>query len=86
MKKLKKKILFKYYETLLNEYRKIDIEEIKKELAKKIIEVEEKLRLKRTKICRNCGSLELIYRVNKKYSINICKNCGYTFFIKWRRD
>jgi RNase P subunit RPR2 len=90
--KLKNKILFRYYKNLLEIYREIlkkedkYSKEIKEGLKEKIIILEKKLRFKFTKICYNCGSLDLKYRVKKQYAINICLKCGYQNFIKFKKD
>ncbi len=81
---LKRNFYLEYYNHLLH-LLKEDLknvgEETKKILIRRVKELENCLRKKHTKICLNCGSFDLKYRVNRNYKISICKRCGFSFFV-----
>ncbi|MEO2154567.1 MAG: hypothetical protein ABGW69_02055 [Nanoarchaeota archaeon] len=64
------------------ENNEINLTHLIDKLKERIIEIENKLKIKHSKICRKCGSLNVFWRVKKNYIITICKDCNYHLFLK----
>ena len=79
---VKEKFYKEYYNHLIFFIKQIEEPILKKQIALRIRELENKLRKKESKICLKCFSFDLKYRVSKNYKISICNNCGYQLFIK----